>query len=293
MSFDIITDASCDLSPEQARALDITILPIGLTVGESSFMHYPDFRELSSREFYSALRAGLDVSTSATGLGVWLDAMSASVEAGRDVIVLPLAGSLTGGYNAACIAAQELREEHPERSIHVIDTICASLGLGLLIKMACRWRTEGMTADEAAANINAAKTHIVHLFTVDSLDHLRRGGRISRASALIGSMLAVKPILNFDVSGKISVIGKVRGRKNSIRELAALAPKQALTGAGFETAISHADCPEDAQLLADSVRRELGEVPVSICTMSPVLAAHAGPGGLALFFVGTRPKKLL
>lgn len=293
MSFDIITDASCDFDQAQAEALNISIMPIGLTVGGSSFMHYPDFHELSSRDFYSALRAGLDVSTSATGLGIWLDAMSASLREGRDAIVLPLAGNLTGGYNAACIAARELMEEYPERRLYVIDTVCASLGLGLLVKMACRWRSEGMTAGETAANINAAKGHIVHLFTVNDLEHLRRGGRISRTSALIGSMLAVKPVLNFDTGGKISVIDKVRGRKNSIRELAGFVPKQALPGAGLEIAISHADCPEDAALLSDCVRNEMGGVPVSISTMSPVLAAHAGPGGLAMFFVGTRPKNLL
>lgn len=288
-AFDIITDASSDLGPE----CGITVLPIGLSVGESSFMHYPDFRELGEKEFFSALRAGLNVSTSATGLGLWLDAMRAPLSEGRDAIVLPLAGSLSGGYNAACIAAGELMEEFPGRKIHVIDTVCASLGLGILIKMAASWRDDGMSVDETAANVNAAKGHIVHLFTVDNLEHLRRGGRISRASALVGSVLSVKPLLNFDVNGKISVISKVRGRKNSIRELAGFVPKQLLPSSGLEIGISHADCPEDAELLRRCVQESIGDAPITVKCMSPVLAAHSGPGGLALFFVGKRPKSII
>lgn len=289
-SFDIITDATSDLSVAEAEELGVRVLPIGLSVAGKSFLHYPDCRELPSSEFYSALRAGLDVSTAATGLAFWLDEMELSLAAGRDIIVLPLAGSLTGGYNNACMAANELRESFPERKIFVIDTVCASLGLGLLVRKAAVWRAEGMGVSETAAHLETAKSHIVHLFTVDSLDHLRRGGRISAASAIIGSVLAVKPILNFDKAGKISVIEKCRGRKNSVRAMASYITEHALPEPSPEVGITHADCEKDALLLADEVKTLLPDAKISINLMAPVLAAHAGPGGLALFFVGTRPK---
>ena len=275
---------------QEAESLGVHVLPIGLSVGSSHFLHYPDCRELPARDFYAALRAGMDVSTSATGLAFWLDAMEEPLRAGRDAIVLPLAGSLTGGYNNACMAANELMESYPERKIFVIDTVCASLGLGILVRKASEWRRSGMSAAETAAHLEAAKYHIVHLFTVDSLDHLRRGGRISAASAIIGSVLSVKPILNFDKTGKIGVISKCRGRKNSIREMAGYIAECALPETAPEIGITHADCEKDAMMLSDEVKKLVPEASVTVNCMAPVLAAHAGPGGLALFFVGTRPK---
>lgn len=288
-SFDIITDSTCDLTPEQALQYDIQILPLGVNVGSSSFMHYADCRELSMKDFYAALRAGMAVSTSATAPAFWLDAMEASLRQGRDVIVLPLSSTLTSGYSNACIAASTLREDYPERKIFVIDSPCASMGLGILLKKASAWRSKGMSAEETAAHAEAAKTHIVHLFTVDSLDHLRRGGRISAATAIIGSVLSVKPILSLGRGGKISVISKARGRKNAIKELVELLVKQSSGEFDRDLSIAHADCPEDAHRLAEAVRSACGDVSISMNCAAPVLGAHVGPGGLGLFFIGKHP----
>lgn len=291
--FDILADSTCDLTVEQAREQDINILPVGVSVGSSSFMHYADWRELSRRDFYSALRSGLKVSTSATAPAYWLDAMEASLKKGRDVLAAPLSSTLTGGYNNACIAAGELREEYPEREIIVLDSLCASLGTGILLNQLSTWRVEGMSAQEAAAHAESAKKRIVHIFTVDNLDHLRRGGRISAAAAIIGSVLAVKPILNFDLEGKISVISKARGRKNAIRELAGYVEKYSRAEGKKEIYISHADCAEDAGLLAGALRSLYPDAELTVNCMAPCLAAHSGPGGLALFFTGKRPKSVI
>ena len=292
-TYDIITDAACDLTPEEALELDIKILPIGVSVGRESFLHYPDFRELPARDFYAALRAGMDVSTAATGLGIWMDAVEESFAAGRDVIILPMSATLTGGFASACIAAQEMREKYPEREAHCVDSLAASLGLAILLRLASQWRDEGMTAQECAAHLESAKTRVVHLFTVDILDHLRRGGRISKAAAVVGSVLAVKPVLSLDKAGKISVIAKARGRKNAIRELAEYVTRQSPGVSGRMIGISHADCPEDAQALARAVFERCGERPIDVSCMAPALSAHCGPGGLALFFLGTRPKSII
>lgn len=291
--FDILADSTCDLTIEQARQQDINILPVGVSVGNSSFMHYADWRELSRRDFYSALRSGLNVSTSATAPSYWLDAMEASLKKDRDVLAVPLSSTLTGGYNNACIAAGELREEYPDRKIIVLDSLCASLGTGILLNRLSAWRADGMSAQEAAAHAESAKKRIVHMFTVDNLDHLRRGGRISAAAAIIGSVLAVKPILNFDREGKISVIAKARGRKNAIRELAGYVEKQSGPDGKKEIYISHADCPEDAGLLAGAVLAAYPDAKLTVNCMAPSLAAHAGPGGLALFFNGKRPRSII
>lgn len=291
--FDILTDSTCDLTVEQAEQQDVTILPVGVNVGSSSFMHYADWRELSRRDFYAALRSGLKVGTSATAPAYWLDAMEASLKNGRDVIAVPLASTLTAGYNNACIAAAELREDYPERKIIVLDSLCASLGLAILLKQLSTWRVEGMSVQEAALHAESSKMRIVHLFTVDSLDHLRRGGRISATSAIIGSVLAVKPILNFDTEGKISVISKARGRKNAIREVASYAEKQSRGEGRREFYISHADCHEDAERLADAVRAVCPGAEISVNCMAPALSAHCGPGGVALFFAGKRPKGII
>jgi len=288
--FDILADSTCDLTTEQAERQDINILPVGVNVGRSSFMHYADWRELSRRDFYAALRSGMEVSTSATAPSYWLEEMERSLKNGRDVVAVPLSSTLTGGYSNACIAAQELRDSYPERQIIVLDSLCASLGTGILLKQLSTWRVEGMSAQEAAAHAGRAKMHIVHMFTVDSLDHLRRGGRISAAAAIIGSALAVKPILNFDCAGKISVISKTRGRKNAIRALVLSAAKQTRGEAGREFYISHADCPQDAKLLAEAVKEVYADAEITINCMAPALAAHSGPGGLAIFFTGRRPK---
>lgn len=291
--FDILTDSTCDLTVEQAEQQDVSILPVGVNVGSSSFMHYADWRELSSRDFYAALRSGLKVGTSATPPACWLDAMEASLKKDRDVVAVPLAATLTAGYNNACIAAAELREDYPDRKIIVIDSVCASLGTVILLKQLATWRVEGMSAQEAAAHAESSKMRIVHMFTVDSLDHLRRGGRISAASAIMGSVLSVKPVLNFDTEGKISVISKARGRKNAIREVASYAEKHALGEGKKELYISHADCIGDAELLAEAVRAIYPDAEITVNLMAPALAAHAGPGGLALFFAGKRPKSLI
>ena len=284
--FDIFTDATSDLTAAQEREWNVCALPLGVTVKGKSFMHYPDERELSMKEFYAALRAGLDVQSSATPPSFFSEAMEKSLKAGRDVLVIVISSKLSCGYQNAEIAAEDLRETYPERKIVVVDSLCASCGLALLVKMTVDWRAEGRDILDTAAHAEAAKGHVCQVFTVDSLKHLRRGGRISAAAAIAGSVLSVKPVMNVDPSGKLVPLGTVRGRKKSIAELAARMKKLAIDPEDQHIFISQADCEEDAELLAGIIRETIGVREITINQIGPVVATHGGCGSLALFFVG-------
>jgi len=284
--FDIFTDATSDLTVEQEKQWGLGIVPLGVTVKGKSFMHYPDERELTMKEFYSALRAGLDVQSSATPPSFFSEAIEKSLKAGRDALVIVISSKLSCGFQNAEIAAEDLREEYPQRRIVIVDSLGASCGLGLLVKMAADWRDEGRDILDTAAHVEAAKGHVCQVFTVDSLKHLRRGGRISAAAAIAGSVLSVKPIMNVDPSGKLIPLGTVRGRKKAIAELAARMKKLAIDPEEQHVFISQADCEEDAELLASIIRETVGAKEITINQIGPVVATHGGCGSLALFFIG-------
>ena len=235
---------------------------------------------------YAGLRAGEAASTAAANPQQWEEALEPVLASGEDALILAFSSGLSTTYQSACIAADEMKERFPERKILVVDSLCASLGQGLLAYYAARKRDEGLGLEELKAWLEDNKLHLCHWFTVNDLMYLKRGGRINAATAIMGTMLSIKPILHVDNEGHLVSVGKARGRKASI---AALADKAAELGKGYDNSvmfISHGDCLEDAQALAELVKERCGVKEVYINYVGAVIGSHSGPGTLALFFLG-------
>ena len=193
---------------------------------------------------------------------------------------------LSTTYQSAVIAADELSQQYPDRKIKVVDTLCASLGQGLLVYYACKKRDEGLTLEELAEWCEKRKYNLCHWFTVDDLMYLKRGGRVSAATALVGTMLQIKPVLHIDNAGHLINISKTRGRNASIAALAKKMGELALPGENDTVFICHGDCIEDAKYLEKLVKEQYGVKNVLIYYVGAVIGSHSGPGTLALFFLG-------
>ncbi len=282
--YKIITDSGSDLPKNMLAQMDVTSVPLHVNFrGESR----EDSVEDSIREMYAGLRAGEVATTAAVNPERWRAAIEPVLESGSDVLVLGFSSGLSTTYQSAEIAAGELREKYPQRKIFVVDTRCASLGQGLLVWYACRKRDEGMSVDDLAAWVEENRLHLCHWFTVDDLMYLKRGGRVSAATALVGTMLQIKPVLHVDDEGHLINISKARGRKASIQ---AIARKAEELGAGYDNStmfICHGDCVADAEYLASLVKEKCGVKEVFIGYTGAVIGSHSGPGTLALFFLGS------
>ena len=282
-TYQIITDSGCDLPAGLLHTLQVNCVPLSVLLkGETR----PDSVDDGIKEFYDCLRSGEVATTSAVNPEGWASVIEPAFQAGRDTLVLTFSSGLSTTYQSAVIAANELIEQYPDRKAYVVDTLCASLGQGLLIWYACKKRDEGMALEEVRDWVEANKLHLCHWFTVDDLMFLKRGGRVSATTALVGTMLQIKPVLHVDDEGHLINVAKARGRKASVD---ALAKKVAELGEGFdnETAfISHGDCVEDAQYLAQALKEKHGVKNVHINHVGAVIGSHAGPGTLALFFMG-------
>ena len=285
-NYAILTDSTCDLTPAQAEEHDITILPMGFTVGDRHYLHYPDEREISIREFYALLRTGVVPGTSAVSPGDWQEAAEKELAAGRDVLIIAFSSGLSAAWQNAVIAAETLESKYPGRSIKVIDSLCASLGQGLFVLKADELRRRGVSLEEAVPQLEINKFHVCHWFTVADLGHLRRGGRISKTTAVVGTALGIKPILHVDNEGHLVGVGKARGRKKAIEELLHHMEKTVIDPVHQTAYISHADCREDAEFLADEIKKSMGVQGAVINYIGPIAGGHAGPGTLALFFLG-------
>ena len=282
-AYKIITDSGSDLTEQMLEALNVAKVSLSVLFrGESR----PDSVDEGIRSFYDALRAGEISTTSAVNPDGWASAIEPVLQAGQDALVMAFSSGLSTTYQSAVIAAYELTEKYPERKVLVVDTLCASLGEGLLVWYACKKRDEGLDLEELRAWLEENKLHLCHWFTVDDLMFLKRGGRVSAATALVGTMLQIKPVLHVDDEGHLINVGKARGRKASIDALAA---KVAELGEGFENEtmfISHGDCIGDAQYLASVLKEKYGVKHVHINHVGAVVGSHSGPGTLALFFMG-------
>lgn len=282
MSYKIITDSCCDFTQQQYQELDVLCVPLTVMYNGESHSNFSDPAAVKS--FYDDLRSGVTATTSAVNPEGWAQAMEPVLKAGQDVLVLAFTSALSATYQSAVIAADELREAYPHRKILVVDTLCAALGQGLLVYYACKKRDEGMDIDTLFHWVEEHKLNICHWVTVDDLSHLKRGGRINAATAMVGTMLNIKPIIYVDNGGHLISTSKVRGRKAAI-EL--LANKLEETAIDKEIAfIAHGDCPEDAAALETLIRQKHGVKEVITGYVGPVIGAHTGPGVLVVFFIG-------
>ena len=282
-AYKIITDSCCDFSADTYRQLDLDYVPLSL---EFRGQVTQDRNDDSLKELYDGMRAGEGAKTSAVNPDTWANAMEPHLQAGLDVLVLAFSSGLSTTYQSAVIAANDLMEQYPERTIRVVDTLCASLGQGLLAWHVCKQRDNGATLDEAARWAEDNRQHLCHWFTVDDLMHLKRGGRIGAATAVVGTMLQIKPVLHVDDEGHLVNVSKARGRKAAMD---ALAKKLGELGAGYDNStvfLSHGDCREDAEYLIGILKEKYGVKEVLLSYVGSVIGSHAGPGTVALFFLG-------
>ena len=283
--FVILTDSCCDLPAALADELGVVVLPLTLTLGENSYKNYLDGREIGFKEFYDGIRGGTMPTTSAVSVGQFEEAMRPALAEGRDVLCLNFSASLSATYQSACIAADGLREEFPEAAIHVLDTCCASLGQGLLIYLCAQQQKAGKSVDEVLAYAKETAPHVAHWVTVNDLFHLKRGGRVSAATAVVGTMLSIKPIIYVNEEGKLISVGKARGRKASLLAVVDELEKR-LIDPSNPVFISHGDCEEDAKFVAEEVEKRTGAKTLVINYVGPVIGSHTGAGVIALCFLG-------
>ena len=286
--FVIVTDSSADLPADLVRELGVEVLPLSFTIQGKTYRNYPDGREMAPGAFYQLLRSGGMATTSAVNVADYTAALEPLLQEGKDVLLLVFSSGLSATYQSSVIAVEELREKYPDRKLFTVDTLCASLGQGLLVWHAVEQKRKGASIEAVRDWVEENKLHLCHWFTVDDLHFLKRGGRISAATAVVGSMLSIKPVLHVDDEGHLINVAKARGRNASLTALVDHMEQPAIDPAGQTIFISHGDCLADAQKVADEVRRRMGVKDIVINHVGPVIGAHSGPGTVALFFLGTK-----
>jgi DegV family protein with EDD domain len=283
----IMTDSCCDMSAELAEELELTVLPLSLQMEGATYRNYLDGREIGFKDFYARIRGGALATTSAVSVGQFEDAMRTILADGKDILCISFSSALSTTYQSATIAADTMREEFPDADIRVVDSLCASLGQGLFVYLCAQQKKAGKTLEEVYAYAEETKGSVCHRFTVDDLNHLKRGGRINAATALFGTMMSIKPVLHVDDQGRLINVGKARGRKASLLALVDRMEETAIDPKNQTVFISHGDCLEDAQFVADEIRRRFGTTDIRINYVGPVIGNHSGPGTMALFFLGS------
>lgn len=283
-SYVICTDSACDILPSTLAKWGIPFLPLTLRFdGEET--EYKD-TDIPSETFYKKMREGAVAKTSAINTESFKAFFEEHLQTGLDVLYIGFSSGLSTTFNCARLAAAELSEKYPDRKIIVVDSLAASAGEGLLLYLVNEKKNSGATIEDAAAYAEEIKLSVCHWFTVDDLVYLKRGGRISSASALVGSILSIKPVLHVDNDGHLINVSKVRGRRSSILALAEKYAFFANDPEGGTVFISHSDCIEDAEYLANVIKEKHGAEVKIITNVGTVIGAHSGPGTLALFFIG-------
>ncbi len=285
--FKIVTDNMADLPKEYMQEHDIDFMSLSYFLdGET----YGKDRELDCKEFYRLMREGKMPTTSQINPETAKKFFEECIQKNKEILYIAFSSGLSGTYNSGRVAAEEVMEQHPDVRIVVIDSLCASLGEGLLLHKAIRLRDAGKSLDETAAWVEAHKLNLVHAFTVDDLFHLYRGGRVSKTAAVLGTLVAIKPKLHVDNEGHLILIGKVRGRKKSLNALVDYMEEKmgsyAQENKDDYVFISHGDALEDAEYVRDQVRERFGVQHFIINNVGPTIGAHSGPGTIALFFMG-------
>ena len=282
MNFKIITDSACDLSAGMIAELELGIAALSVELEGRAYAE----GEMTPLELYNHLRNGKLPKTAAVNPDGWAKVIRSALEEGRDVLVLAFSSALSATYQSAVIAAEELREEFPQRKLIVIDSLSAAIGLGLLVHTAAKLRNQGKTIEETAAWVEAHKLNVCHWVTVEELMHLKRGGRVSAATAVVGTMLNIKPIIRVDVNGKLEILAKCRGRKAALNYLLDRMAETFDPEIDDSVFIGQGDCAADAEYLANAVRERFGVKNVYINYIGAVVGTHTGPGVAVIFYYG-------
>lgn len=280
----IVTDSSCDLTDELIEKTGAYVLQLFVTVeGEEPKAN----NEVDIKEFYQKLRDGKTATTVAASITMFRDFFEPFFKEGKDILYLGFSSGLSSTYNWGKVAGEELAEDYPSLKFRSVDTLASSLGEGLLVYLASEKKKGGATIDEVADYIESIKIKLCHWFTVDDLFFLKRGGRVSATTAVVGSMLAIKPVLHVDDDGHLIKVSTVRGRKASIKAIVDKMEQTAVEPASQTVFICHGDCEDEAEGLAQMIKDRMGVTDIHIGPIGPVIGAHSGPGTLAAFFIGS------
>ena len=283
-NFVIVTDSACDIAPEILEQWGVGAAHLKYRFDGEDRDYFNG--EISSAEFYEKMRGGASAKTAAVNGEQFKDLLRPALERGEDVLYLGFSSGLSGTYQSGVIAAEEMREEFPDRKILTVDTLCASAGQGLLVRLALDKKNEGASIEETASFVENRRLNLCHWFTVDDLTYLKRGGRISPAVAFVGGMLGIKPVLHVDDEGHLISVSKVRGRKAALEALANRYVELAEEPGKGPVYISHADCMDDIEQLKNMLRDKTGAEVELVADVGAVIGSHSGPGTVALFFLG-------
>ncbi len=285
--FAILTDSGSDLPAAYYEEHGVEHVPMGFTMDGVTYGG-EEGETIEVKRFYELLRGGSMPKTFQISPEQAKLHMEPHVRAGEDVLVISFSSGLSGTYQSYVIAARELSERYPSRKIFVVDSLCASLGEGLLVDYVVKKADSGASIEETRDYAERLKGSVCHFFTVDNLYHLKRGGRVSATTAFVGTMLQIKPVLHVDDEGKLVAIGKAMGRKKSISALVERMKQTATLGADDPIFVSHGDCAEDAEYAIKLVKAAFGEREIFMSEIGAVIGTHSGAGTLALFFLGSK-----
>ncbi|MBM6803910.1 DegV family protein [Mediterraneibacter glycyrrhizinilyticus] len=281
----ITVNSTVDVPKEWLEERHVPVIPLKYTIdGET----YTDMEGLSAKEFFDKLREGKMSTTSQVNPEEAAAELEPYIKEGKDILHLGFSSGLSGTLNSMKIAGEMLEEKYPEAKVIVIDTLCACLGEALLLYKALQQKEKGMSIDELAQWVEENKLHVCHNVTVDDLNHLHRGGRVSKTTAVLGTLVQIKPIIHMDDNGKLQVIGKERGRKKSLNKIVDMAVEQSKGWDNDIIMITHGDCIDDAEYVAKLVREKMGIDNILINNIGTVIGSHTGPGVVAVFCMGNK-----
>ncbi len=286
MAYKIITDSCANLTDSQIAEFGVDILSLKYYIGDTGYDSYIKGEKIDYSNVYKLLREKGKITTSLANRDDCDKTILPVLEEGFDVLVLAFSSGLSGTYQNIVNSTEDYKEMFPERKIIVVDTLCASMGQGLLVSLAVKMKNEGKSLEEVAEWAEANKLKVCHTFTLDDLFFLKRGGRLSGTSAIVGSLMNIKPLMHVANDGKLYVTGKARGRKAAMNHLIESVGEKGVDVKDQIIFLVHGDCEEDAKFIAEEVKKRYGVKDVIINCLDPVIASHAGPGTLAIFFIG-------
>ena len=286
MKFEIITDSSANLTDTLIEKYDLKIISLSYFIGEEEYLSYKEGVKTDYSEFYARIRKKEEARTSLANYEECMRVLRPIAESGRDILYIGFSSALSGTFQNVSNCMQELRTKHPDQKLLCVDSLSASMGEGLLVYHALELAQRGATIEETLEWVENHKMNICQWFTVDDLFFLKRGGRLSGAAALAGSLLEIKPILHIDEEGRLVMVSKVKGRKKSLNALVQHMEETVVKIKPQKIFIAHGDCLEDAQYLADGIKAKLGLEDLEINYVDPVIGVHSGPGTIALFYYG-------
>ena len=285
MAIKIVTDSSCDLGINFIEENNIELIPLLLNL-DGETLKDDLGKSLGYREFYEKLRAGSMPSTSQINIYTFEEKFKELLDKGYEILYIGLSSALSGTFNSANMARNNILEENPNAKIAVVDSISVSMGLGMLIKKACKMIEEGKMLEDIVQWIEENKNKVIHAILVDDLKHLKRGGRVSASTAAVGSILNIKPLLKLNNSGAVEASEKIKGKKKGLKRLASIVKENAINIENEILYIMHGDVLEEAQYLKEIILQELNFKDVKVEYIGTVIGTHGGPGTIATVFWG-------